>query len=207
LEFVGDSLTNGYGNEGSSLQCAELPPYENSSLSWARLTADALQADAQLLAYSGYGLVRNYGAKESRSADPMPTYYPRTVLGEAKGLWDRQRFKPDLCAVLLGTNDFSTEPHPSDEDYLGAYRDLLVALREGRPGLPILCLYRQDVPLMSKLVKKLVKEEQGQGNKVEALGLPLLKQEDCGCDWHPKVLVHEQWARLAEPKIRNMLGW
>lgn len=207
LEFIGDSLTNGYGDEGPGLACKELPPYENSSLSFARVCAEALQADAQLLAYSGYGLLRNYGDKEPRSKDPMPTYYPRTVLSEAKGTWDRGRYKPDLAAILLGTNDYSTEPHPSDEDFLAAYRDLLDAVRDGRPGLPILCLYRQDLPACSKLVKQLVKEEQAKGHQVEALGLPILQQSDCGCDWHPKVHVHAAWAELVTKKIRNRLNW
>jgi len=207
LEFIGDSLTNGYGDEGSRLQCSELPPYENSSLSWARVTAEALQADAQLLAYSGYGLIRNYGAKESRSPDPMPSYYPRTVLGEPRPKWDRERYRPDLSAILLGTNDYSTQPYPSDEEFLDAYRELLAAVRANRPGLPILCVYRQDVVPMSKLVKLLIKEEQAKGNKVEGLGLPIVQESECGCDWHPKVVVHARWAGLATTKIRNMLNW
>jgi len=76
IEFLGDSLTNGYGDEGPGLHCSVLPPYENSSLSWARRVATDLQAEAHLLAYSGYGVVRNYGEKEAASAEPFPTTTP-----------------------------------------------------------------------------------------------------------------------------------
>ncbi len=77
LEFLGDSLTNGYGDEGPGLQCSQLPPYENSSLSWARLTATALGAEAQLL-YLFRLQLRNYGDKEPRSRIPSPTIRARS---------------------------------------------------------------------------------------------------------------------------------
>ena len=207
IEFLGDSLTNAYGDEGPSLECKVLPPYENSSLSWARRTATELGAEAHLLAYSGYGVVRNYGEKKRQSADPYPIYYPRTVLAEKSRLWERDQFKPDLAVVFLGTNDHSTEPTPKAEDFSQGYRDLIAAAREGRGRLPVLCLYPVDREILAKRVEAIVAEEQSAGLPTQVLGLPAPKQDELGCDWHPKAVVHARWAKLAEPKIREMMKW
>jgi lysophospholipase L1-like esterase len=206
IEFLGDSLTNGYGDEGPGLQCSQLPPYENSSLSWARLSATALDAEAQLLAYSGYGVLRNYGDKERSSSEPFPLFYPRTVLAES-GAWERSRFRPDVAVVFLGTNDYSTEPAPLPEDFMRAYRALLASAREGRGSLPILCLYPQDKPVLIQAVKDLVAQEQAEGLPTQSLGLPDAGDDERGCDYHPKAVVHARWAALVEPKLREMMKW
>lgn len=206
IEFLGDSLTNGYGNEGPSKTCSVLPPYENSSKSWARLTADALGAEAHLLAYSGYGVVRNYGDKEKASKDPFPTYYPHTVLAE-KAAWEREAYRPQVAVILLGTNDHSTEPIPATEAFIRGYRDLIAAARAGRGRLPLLCLYRQDLPVLAERVKAIVAAEQKDGLPTEILGLPAAKDDELGCDWHPLAVVHARWAELAVPKLAEMMKW
>jgi lysophospholipase L1-like esterase len=206
LEFIGDSLTNGYGNEGPGLTCKVLPPYENSGYSWARLSADALNAEAHLLAYSGFGVVRNYGAKESRSPDPYPVYYPHTVLGE-KAVWDRSRYMPDLVVVFLGTNDHSTQPVPDEGEFIGAYRRLIASAREGRGALPVLCLYPEDRINLAERIKKAVAQETKDGLPTHIMALPPGGQSELGCDWHPKVMVHQRWANLAVPKIAAILNW
>ena len=207
IEFLGDSLTNGYGDEGPRLDCAELPPYENSSLSWARLVAQAFGAEAQLLAYSGYGVLRNYGDKERQSKDPFPLYYPRTVLGEKDGLWDRSRFQPQAAVVFLGTNDHSTEPTPPAKDFIAAYRALLASAREGRGGLPILCLAPKDRQILVERVQALVAQEQAQGLPTQCLSLPAPHEHELGCDYHPQAVVHARWAELVEAKLGEMMKW
>ncbi len=206
IEFLGDSLTNGYGDEGPGLHCSVLPPYENSSRSWARQVATALGAEAQLLAYSGYGVVRNYGDKEPASRDPYPFYYPRTVLAE-KAEWERSHYEPQVAVVFLGTNDYSTEPSPAEQDFIKGYRALLAAAREGRHKLPILCLYPQEKPVLAERVKALVAEERAEGLRTEVLGLSAPPQEELGCDWHPQAVVHERWALEVVPKLAEMMKW
>ena len=206
IEFLGDSLTNGYGNEGPGKECKVLPPYENSSRSWARLTADALDAEAQLLAYSGYGAVRNYGDKEAASKDPFPAYYPHTVLAE-KAVWDREQFKPQVAVVFLGTNDYSTQPVPSEEAFISGYRALIAAAREGRGPLPVLCIYPHEPAVLADRVKAIVEAERKEGLPTEILGFPAPADDELGCDWHPLAVVHQRWAALAEAKLAGMMKW
>jgi lysophospholipase L1-like esterase len=206
IEFLGDSLTNGYGDEGPGLQCADLPSYENSSVGWARLSASALGAEAQLLAYSGYGVVRNYGDKARQSPDPFPFYYPRRVLTE-KAPWDRDQFRPQVAVVFLGTNDFSTAPAPLPADFIAAYRALLLTAREGRGALPILCLYPDEKTDLARCVKDLVAQEKAEGLPTQSLGLPGAKEGELGCDYHPLAVVHARWAKLVVPKLKKMMKW
>jgi lysophospholipase L1-like esterase len=206
LEFVGDSLSVGYGNEGPGRHCGQLGPYENSSLSWARQTADLVDADAQIVAVSGRGLVRNYGAPGRTSPGPMPRDYPRTLQGDSL-LWDRKRFVPDLAVVLLGDNDFSTRPVPLPADFIAAYHAFLDVLRQGRPGMPILCAYMAGSAGLAQCVKSVVAEEQAKGQPVDLLPLPAVAEKNLGCDAHPNVWVHTQWAKIAASKIRKTLKW
>jgi lysophospholipase L1-like esterase len=206
LEFIGDSLTNGYGDEGPGLKCESLAPYENSSASWARVAAEACQAELQLLAYSGYGLVRNYGAKTKRSDDPVPFYYPRTVLQETTP-WPRERYVPDLSVVYLGTNDHNTEPHPDAKAFEDAYAAFLEQVREGRPKLKILIAYPNDNGPLCQRAKEVVASEQAVGRWVEGLPLTWPGQEGLGCDWHPKVATHDQWGAAAAAQIKKMMNW
>lgn len=171
LEFIGDSLTNGYGLEGPGLQCKTLAAYENSSRAWARACAESLHAEAQILAYSGYGLVRNYGAAGSASDDPVPFYYPRRVLADPAP-WPREDYVPDLSVIFLGTNDYSTQPGPSAQAFEDAYAAFLGQVREGREGLKILLAYPDDGGVLSKRVKAVVDSQQALGQDVVFRELP-----------------------------------
>lgn len=206
LEFIGDSLTNAYGAEGPGLQCKTLAPYENSSLSWARLSADALGAEAQLLAFSGFGLMRNYGAAGSSSPDPVPFYYPRSLAKE-EAAWDRSAFVPELSIIFLGTNDHSTQPHPKTSDFAEAYAAFLDQVREGRPQLKVLLVYPDDQSALAQRVKSVIEAQQMVGHWVEGLGLPNALESELGCDWHPKAVVHARWSELAVAKIRKIMEW
>jgi lysophospholipase L1-like esterase len=207
LECIGDSLTNGYGNEGPDLKCPELAPYENSSLSWDRLCADALDADLQMIAISGFGMVRNYGAAGPASPDPVPWYYPRTLMGEEALEWDRTAFVPDAVFVFLGSNDLSTEPVPSEEAYVGAYHAFLKRVRQGRPAVPIVCVCTDAYPEFVRRVRRVVDEESAQGEPVSYLCFPAAKPGEWGCDYHPLASVHERWAALAVSRLTKLLGW
>jgi lysophospholipase L1-like esterase len=59
IQILGDSISAGYGNEGLSQHCHFSPATQNVSLTYGVLAAQALQAEATVLAWSGRGLMRN----------------------------------------------------------------------------------------------------------------------------------------------------
>ena len=70
--------------------------------------------------WSGKGVVRNYGDKNSVSPNPMPLFYNRTLGGRAissENYWDPKQFLADIFIIALGTNDFSTDPMPSFDEF------------------------------------------------------------------------------------------
>ena len=109
IEFIGNSITCGYGTEADSGDIRFSYDTENHTLSYAWLTARALSADANVVARSGIGVYRNFnGPLEGDTVQTMPLEYDRAMLYEPEPLWDFARFRPDIVCINLGTNDTST---------------------------------------------------------------------------------------------------
>jgi len=64
IEFIGNSITCGYGTEGKSKSERWSPATENNYQSYAPIMARAFKADYHIVAHSGMEVVRNYGYKE-----------------------------------------------------------------------------------------------------------------------------------------------
>jgi lysophospholipase L1-like esterase len=120
LEFVGDSITCGYGNELSTDDPGSYSftsANENALLAYGGIAARALEADYVAIAASGRGLVRNYGGASGLTA---PEFYDLTAPNASWPTWDSSRYTPDVIVVNLGTNDFS----------IGLSMDELATMRE-----------------------------------------------------------------------------
>ena len=111
-------FTYGDGVEGV-YPCTFSASTENILYSYATLVAAAVDAELHTIAWSGKGVVRNYGDLNPTSPDPMPIYYNRTlgISKEQSMVWNPAQYIPDIVIVTLGSNDYSTTPHPSDEDF------------------------------------------------------------------------------------------
>jgi hypothetical protein len=59
-------------------------------------------------AWSGKGVVRNFGDPSTTSVDPFPVYFNRTIAVHPDPIWDFAHFQPDAVVINLGTNDYST---------------------------------------------------------------------------------------------------
>jgi hypothetical protein len=44
------------------------------------------------------------------------------MVGDPANYWDPQKYSPDLVMIYLGANDYSTDPHPTDEEFVGGYQ-------------------------------------------------------------------------------------
>ena len=111
IEFIGDSMTCGYGIEASNEKEKFADETENHYYTYAALTARALKAQHVVVARSGIGIYRNYNGPKTGNADCMPRLYDRTLFCVEEEKWDFSRYTPDVVCVNLGTNDVSTEPY------------------------------------------------------------------------------------------------
>jgi lysophospholipase L1-like esterase len=212
IEFIGNSITCGYGVEGDSANCHFSAKTENANMSYAAITARALNADYFLVAYSGRGVVRNYGDSCTTSRDPMPSLYDRTCYFDSTLIWDFTRWVPQAVVINLGTNDFSTQPYPDKTVFQNAYTHLIQRVRSLYPGVTMFCL---SGPMIGEPCTGYVKEVVEQQQKVRRdkdiffIEIPenRLSDTDWGCDHHPNIMGMSRMVDVIVPAIKLRMNW
>jgi lysophospholipase L1-like esterase len=130
IEFIGDSHTVGYGNRSSSKECTadQLWASTDTSQGVAGILAARFGADFQVNAISGRGVVRNY---DGGAGDTLPQAYPFALYDHSEPV-QTAGWLPQVIAISLGTNDFSTplrdgEPWKTRGQLRDAYEKSYVA--------------------------------------------------------------------------------
>lgn len=139
IEFIGNSITCGYGTEENDPQNGFSYDTENHTLSYAYLTARALNADFNIVARSGIGIYRNYNGPREGDKMTMVDEYDNTMLYVPEHKWDFSKFQPDILCINLGTNDTSVDNYDITL-YEAKYRDFLKHLRDVYPSTKIVLL-------------------------------------------------------------------
>ena len=152
IEFIGDSITCGFGNLSSERDRLFFPADENGWLSHAAIAARILNADFNLISYSGIAITKGLGHTEW-PAPSMTDLYPYTdrLLEEELGVdkdfekWNFEKAKPDVIVLNLGTNDatvidFNKNISRGIEKFEEDYYEFLKMLREKNGNIPwIIC--------------------------------------------------------------------
>lgn len=147
IEFIGDSITCGMGNDESALPCGQGEWYDqhNAYLAYGPVSARALGADYLLSSVSGYGMYRNWNTEKSEETILPDVYYNLFLNGNGKANFDNS-YQPDLVSICLGTNDFSDgdgkKPRlPFDKDkYIGNYIEFIKMIQKRYPKTQIILL-------------------------------------------------------------------
>ncbi|RMX67219.1 hypothetical protein DD238_001127 [Peronospora effusa] len=142
MEFIGDSDTCGFGNEGKASSAKNLfgmkGRMENVYNGYACVTARMFDAEEHVLAWSGKGV-------HSNSADwgpNMPILWKNT-LASRPGDWDMSSWIPDVVVINLGINDLSP-PASAETDIITGYAAFLLEVRSYRPDAHIFCVVYDD---------------------------------------------------------------
>jgi lysophospholipase L1-like esterase len=212
IEFIGNSITCGYGVEGASANSPFKNETENATLSYAALTGRALNADYAMVAYSGKGVVRNYGDANKTSTDPMPSLYGRTLCSDSTKTWDYTSWVPQVVVINLGTNDFSTQPYPDKSVFQDAYKQLINRVQSQYPDVAVFCL---NGPMIGEPPGSYIEEvvvdcwQNNSNNKVYYIGISTstLLMSDRGSDWHPNVSGQQKTADVVVPLIQSIMNW
>ena len=214
LEVVGDSITCGYGNEGANMDCPFTPGTENHYLSYAAIAARKLGAELHTVAWSGKGLICNYGDDANSCTDPLPAYYDRSLPARAESRFDFSQFQPDVVVVNLGTNDFSTDSDPEPADFEAAYLAFLARLRALHADAFLLLtigpmLSGAELANVRQYITNVVRSRNDAGDhKVKSFEFePQLASDGYGCDWHPSRATHEKMALTLETVLKSTLDW
>ena len=195
MMFLGDSLTVGYGNTSTVSKCTNSERLErtDTSVAFGPLVAKHFDAEYEVRAYSGLGLVRNYGGVAAPQYH-LPSLWRRTIFDDASstgGDWT-----PQVIVVGIGGNDFSTkvhagEPWKTDDelaaDYAKTYVGLLKELRRLYPRALIVMTWTQDmIALYTQTAESVFAQAHAAGiGGMDRLVFP--KMERTGCNGHPNL--------------------
>ncbi len=213
IEFVGNSITCGYGTEGLSKSERFKPSTENNYLSYAPIMARAFKADYHIIAHSGMGVVRNYGYKEKVSPNAMPDRFNRVFDEKELPIWNFSKWKPDVVVINLGTNDFSTQPFPDKAVFKAGYEKLINEVKKQYGDVPVFCVVgpMTDEPCYS-YVKEMVEDFRSvyQRKNVYFVGIPtylMNPEKDLGSDTHPNYSGQRKMAAHVLSVISSILEW
>lgn len=122
LEFVGDSITSGEGTYGAKTDTDWIPMYMGYSRNYAKMVAEALDADAYLISQGGWGVLSSWDANPHHN---IPSRYEMLCglcsgpVNEKLGSFTSYDFTGrtiDALIVNLGTNDASAFVNPAWTD-------------------------------------------------------------------------------------------
>ena len=213
IEFIGDSMTCGYGIEASNEKEKFADETENHYYTYAALTARALKAQHVVVARSGIGIYRNYNGPKTGNADCMPRLYDRILFSVEEEKWDFSRYMPDVVCVNLGTNDVSTEPY--DKTMLeNAYRDFYYTLRAKYPEAKIVFLSGsamagQKLEHMQYAMDAVVRQARLKGD-MNVFRFDMSNQTGdlgYGAAWHPSKWQNEKMAGELTAYLRGLMKW
>ena len=211
IEFIGNSITCGYGNEGRPGEKFG-PTTENHYLTYAAITSRSFNARHLVVCKSGIGIYRNYDGPFEGSSDCMTNFYQRIFLFDAFPLYNFIR-KPDLICIDLGTNDFSTNKGDSSK-YVSRYLQFIDTLQLKNKAADILCLLGpmlegNDLNRVRRYLHFIVdianKKNHGKvyffemSQQTGSLGI--------GVDSHPTVAQHKKNASELVKYIAVLKGW
>jgi hypothetical protein len=209
IEFIGDSITCGYGIEAAGPDSHFQASEENFCDTYAWRTAWALDADYLVVARSGIGMLRNYNGPLEGSPDNLPAVYERTFLQQESPKWDSTRFAADVICVNLGTNDFSTKGVDGTAYEQAALRFArrLLALQPQARLLLLMGPMENRVELrehLQSVVDTLRTESEG---RVSMFELSPQGKLGFGADYHPSSLQAERNGRELTAHLRELMGW
>lgn len=209
IEFIGNSLTCGYGTEGKHCDEPFKLETENCDFSFSTIISRYYDADYTLVAHSGRGAVRNYGDTVRVSAVTMREKMLQTFDEGSKELWNFKAYKPDIVIINQGTNDFSVEPKPFKNEFVASYTQILKQLRQHYGQVPILCVYSCTIPApVYDYFEAVLTEMNDKDIHLLKITEDLFNAEtDYGAVWHPNYSGQRKMAMEIIPMVSTLTGW
>lgn len=223
MEFIGDSITCGYGTDDPDLNHTFSTKTEDVTKAYAYKTAKLLDADYSLFSASGYGIISGYTPDpDIRTADELiPPYYESQCFSRdtfsdagfpAEIPWDFAEYQPDVVVINLGTNDdsFCQDNTVKQEEFVAQYIAFLKTVRKNNPGAEIFCVLGlmgdRLYPRVCEAAEKYTKE--AGDTHINTVHIP---QQDGSVgfviDYHPLPQFHTMAAEVVAAAIKDKMNW
>lgn len=222
IEFVGDSITCGYGVDDEDRDHHFVTGTEDVTKAYAYKTAQKLDADYSMVSISGYGIISGYtGNGQKVPVQTIPQYYDKlgfsyqsfdeTTAPQSLD-WDFANYTPDVIVINLGTNDNSYVSGKADrkKEYYEGYISFIKTIREKNPDAEIFCVLGLMGSELYNTIEDVVydySKETGDA-KIHAFKLPTQDASlGYAADWHPVEANHEIAAEAMAEGIKTVMGW
>ncbi len=222
IEFIGDSITCGYGIDAESASEGFSTETEDGARTYAYKTAQLFDADYSMVCVSGSGIVSGYTMGDNANTQNlMPDFYENLGHGwsyfDSKCVddieWDFNSYTPELIVINLGTNDYSYTG--TDETRIAEFADGYVAflkqVRANNPDSEILCtlgIMGNELYSAIETAVSAYTTETGD-TKVNTLMFDAIDSstEGYGADYHPTEYTHVKAANTLADAIVSLYGW
>jgi lysophospholipase L1-like esterase len=217
IEIIGDSITAGYGIDGSVFSTAT----EDTTKTYAYKTAAAFQADYSIVAYSGHGIVSGYTSDGTKTTGLVPPIYDIIAKTNSRvdGMdiyntpWDFNKFVPDLIVINLGTNDYSyTLNDPVKQaEYRDGYVEFLKQIRSHNANAHLMCTLGLMGDNLYPMIQQAVAAYTNQTGDTNISSMKFdvqdVTNDGMGADWHPSEATNTKAAAKLIANIQTVLNW
>ena len=219
IEFIGDSITCGYGLDDPDKDHNFVTATEDVTKAYAYKTAQALAADYSMVSFSGYGIISGYTADDTKVAElTVPQYYtklgysctPNGNFAPADIDWDFNKRQPDIIVINLGTNDdsYTQDYTERQEEYQAVYSEFIETVRKNNTDAKILC----TLGIMTdRLFDHLCLAVDAYTKKTGDTNIFTMKfdvqdpNDGYSADWHPSVITQDKAAKRLIAEINLLL--
>ncbi|WP_081933719.1 SGNH/GDSL hydrolase family protein [Massilia sp. 9096] len=210
IEVFGDSITSGMGDESPDTGPDDRARDKNSHMSYAAITARALDAELHMTSQSGIGVMMSW------FPFTMPDFYDQlSAVGDNDTHWDFSKWTPDVVVINLFQNDswligrdHKMQPEPDDAARIQAYRTFVARIRQLYPKAYIVCALgsmdatRPGSPWPGYIRSAVAQLREGGDTRIDTIFFPYT-----GYGQHPRVKHQQANAALLTPFIRERMGW
>lgn len=209
IEFIGDSITCGYGVDDEDKSHHFSTATEDCTKAYAMKAAEKLDADASLVCLSGHGIISGYCDGNTQQKDQiMPKYYDKfgsswstfgdNAIKPASIEWDHH-VHPDVVVINLGTNDASWTGGKEDRlaDYQAKYSEFIRHIRDVHPDAYIVCTLGIMGDALYPYVEAAAEDVIHDTGDKKILTMKFDVQSSAdgyAADWHPTEATHEKAA-------------
>lgn len=205
IEFIGDSITTGYGNlypdmtEGEKDTNAASNVYQDGTKTYAYLTAAKLGADYSIVAQQGIGAVCGYYPHTM-----LETYEDTCYQCGHKQKWDFER-KADVVVINLGTNDRTmvAAGKTTLAEIQNGFTSFCLLVREKYPAAKIIWAYG----MMDQSAEPQIKAAlTAAGGEAAGFYYVSLISDGSGGNGHPSANAHEANAEILTDAIKKVIA-
>ena len=212
IEFIGDSITCGFGTLAENAASPFSTLEQDASIAYPYLIASHFDAEAQIIARSGIGILGN----SDNGNETMPEVYEYAAYKQQNSLFEGKQFDKmtkwadveheaaDAIVINLGTNDYAY--HNNTTPFVEEYQKFLKTVRKLNPNATIIVTYGNMHTALNYRIKLMVEEMNDK--KIHFVDILSEQQYDLkGAGGHPSAADHQKMAQLLTDAMKKILGW